>query len=172
MTDFPRDEPVTTANLLRHINEDWQALQTWLATLSDAQLTQFTDPQGWTVQDHLVHLARWETALLGMLNGQSKRETMEIDEQTWANGDDAINAVIQQRYHGLSLAEARAMSHDIHAQVVAKIAAMSDTDVLRPYRDFQPGSENDAPIWGWIVGDTFMHYREHLPWMQAIADQA
>jgi hypothetical protein len=171
MSTPPQDEPVTTANLLRHIDEDWQALQSWLASLSDAQLAQMTDAQGWTVKDHMLHLARWETALLGMLNRQSKRETMDIDEQTWAAGDDSINAVLRQRYSGLSFAEAHAMANDIHAQVVAKITAMSDADVLRPHHDFQPGSENDAPIWNWIIGDTFLHYREHQEWMQAITTQ-
>ncbi|MBA3824254.1 MAG: maleylpyruvate isomerase N-terminal domain-containing protein [Ktedonobacterales bacterium] len=171
MTNISQDEPVTAANLKRHIEEEWQALQAWLATLSDAQLTQLTDAEGWTVKDHLAHLARWQTSLLAILHGQTKREAMNIDEVTWSGGDDAINAVLRQRDLALSYPEVGQLLRESHDHIIAQLHSMTDADVQRPFRDFQPSSANSNPIWKQIVGDTFMHYREHQPWMAAIAAQ-
>ncbi len=171
MTMIPQDEPVTTANLLRHMAEDWQALQAWLDATPAAQLTQPRDAEGWSAKDHVIHLALWEGGLLALLQGKPQREALGVDEATWEAGEDQTNNVNQRRYQALSLAEARQMLQQSHARLIAHVATMTDADLQRPRRDFGGGSDQSDPIWGWIVGNTFMHYREHQPWMTAIATQ-
>lgn len=171
MSDLPANEPITQTNLMRHIAAGWDTLQAFLDTLSPAQMTQPVDAVGWTVKDHVIHLATWEKSLTFLPDGQSQRAGMEVDAATWASGDDAVNGALQARYRDLSPDEARRMHQQSHTRMLAKIASMTDEDLMRPYRDFQPDSTSEQPIYGWIVGNTFEHYREHQPWMAAIAEQ-
>ncbi|MBC7872040.1 MAG: hypothetical protein H7Y09_14435, partial [Chitinophagaceae bacterium] len=47
---------------------------------------------------------------------------------------------------------------------------LSDADLMRPYNYYQPESAQAAPIIDRIAGNTFGHYEEHIPWMQAIVE--
>jgi hypothetical protein len=160
--------PITRNNMLHHISQGWDALHAYLDTLSEDQLTGPVDAAGWTVKDHMIHLAVWEDGLLALLNGESKRQAMGVDSATWKAGLDPINAAIQQRLRHVPLDEVRETMRRSHARVVTKIETMSDEDLMRPYSHYQPHSDDDRPIFGWIVGNTFGHYEEHIPWMQAI----
>lgn len=160
--------PVTTDNMLHYIAKGWDALHVCLAALTDEQITGPTDAAGWTVKDHMIHLPVWEMGLLALLDGKPEYEAMGVDKATWDAGVDATNTLIQQQYRDMPLAEVREMMQSIHVLVIARVAAMSDDDLMRPYRDYQPDIEEDNPIYGWIVGNTFGHYDEHIPWIQAI----
>lgn len=165
-----KQSPPGQAQLLAAIDIGWNDLNRFLAALSPAQLSEKTDAAGWTVQDHAVHLAVWEDGIAGLLARQSRADAMGIDAATWASGGyDAINAVIQRRYHHLTWAEADAQRRQRHERLIAQIAALSDADLLRPYRFYDPTSTQELPVVGWITGNTFAHYAEHRPWMQAIA---
>jgi hypothetical protein len=52
-----------------------------------------------------------------------------------------------------------------------QIEALSDQDLQKPVSFFQTDSTKTDPIIGWIVGNTFDHYAEHLPWIAAIVAQ-
>ncbi len=159
------------AQLLAAIKIGWNDLNGYLNTLSPAQRAEKTDAAGWTVKDHAIHLAIWEDGIYALLSRLLRIEYMGIDEATWENGDnDAINAVIQLRYKDLSWAEVQAKRQQIHQRLVEKIEALSDEDLLRPYRFYEPASSEDRPVVHWITGNTFAHYAEHRPWMQAIAE--
>ena len=45
---------------------------------------------------------------------------------------------------------------------------MSDADLQRPYNHYQPSSDRQQPVIGWIIGNTYGHYEEHQPWIAAI----
>ncbi|MEP7292649.1 MAG: ClbS/DfsB family four-helix bundle protein [Chloroflexota bacterium] len=162
---------VSVANLLDSIQQGWDALNTTLGTLSETQLTRFTDARGWTVKDHAIHLAIWEDGMYALLERLMRVEYMGIDEATWEMGDnDQINAIIQQRYKDLTWADVQQKRQQIHQRLIEKIASLSDEDLLRPYRYYEMASTEDHPVVGWLVGNTFGHYAEHLPWIKAIAD--
>ena len=168
MSQFDDQDAITVANLQARIAAGWQELQTFLGGLSHTQLTGPTDAAGWTIKDHAIHLSLWEKNILALLNSESRWASIDIDEAVWQQGFEAVNQILQQRYHELPLDEVFVTLETTHEALVARIAQFSDQDLLRPHREFQAGSANDAPIIGWIVGDTFDHYAEHLPWMQAI----
>ncbi|HEX2907891.1 MAG TPA: ClbS/DfsB family four-helix bundle protein [Phototrophicaceae bacterium] len=99
------DNLTTREGVMRQLELGWNNLQTDLTALTEEQQTHLKDAVGWTVKDHLSHLAIWEQGVLALLEGKSKREAMEIPPEIWEQGDDAINAVIQVRYGDWSLAE-------------------------------------------------------------------
>jgi len=52
---------------------------------------------------------------------------------------------------------------------------MDGEELLRGYSHFapdEPGEETGRPVFGWVVGNSRHHYREHLPWIRAIAEGA
>ena len=50
------------------------------------------------------------------------------------------------------------------------LAPLSDADLQRPYAEYGEGGGRsaDRPIIGWIIGDTYEHYEEHLGYLRAI----
>ena len=158
--------------LLTQIQDGWDRLHEYLVTLSDEQLTHLTDAAGWTVKDHVIHLAIWEDGANAMLLRQSRRKQMDIDEAVWKRWNfDEINAVIQRRYRDMPLTEVLQTFRAIHERLLSQIEAMTEEDVRSPvsYYDIQFGGPE--PVAEQLLIDTVGHYQEHLPWMMAIAGQ-
>lgn len=171
MNDDISNAEITVANLLRFIEQGWNDLHAYLDTLSDQQLAIPTDAAGWTVKDHIIHMAVWEKGVCTLLQGKPRHEGMGLDEDTWNSHFDVINAVIQQQHQHMPLDEVLQTFKHGHEQLVEKVAALADDDLLRPYRYFDPASTIDSPIIDRIVGNTFEHYSEHKPWIAAIVNQ-
>ena len=95
---------------------------------------------------------------------------MGIGDAAWDIGIDNLNALIQKRNKDLSLDEIFEETRAIHSAVTARISQLADADLLRPYKHYQPDSDRTEPVVGWLIGDTYEHYEEHLPWMKAIAE--
>ncbi len=166
------DNSLARENLLRQLELSWNELQTYLGSLTEEQLTRSTDAAGWTAKDHIIHLALWEKAGLALLEGKSKREALDVTPETWEQDDDAINAVIHQRYRAMSLDEVIQTFRHNHERMLKKLDTMTEEDLLLPYRHYQPDSTEERPIIRWVIGDTIDHYREHLPWMAALVGKA
>jgi hypothetical protein len=165
-------DPLTRESLLRQIEGGWNELEDYLATLTEEQLTRPQDAAGWTVKDHILHIALWEKAALALLEGKSKRAALEVAPETWEAGDDAINAVIQQRTHDMPLDEALQTLQQTHARLMQKLGTMTEADLLLPYHHYQADSNDERPLLQWLPWDTVYHYRDHLPWMAALTKQA
>ncbi len=163
--------PISKDELLLKVQQGWDEFQTYLKTLTESQLTQLTDAAGWTIKDHIMHLAVWEDGLDAVLHKQSRLERMGVDEASWnlMPNFDPMNAVIQKRHQTKSLAEVLTTFQAVHERVLAKIQSMSDDDLQRPYDFYQPGSSGETPIYRNVMMDTCGHYAEHRPWIEAIA---
>lgn len=168
MTDLNSASP--REMMIHDLNASWNDLQTYIGSLTEQQLTGPTDAAGWTAKDHLIHIAAWEKAALAMLNGQSKRETLDIPEEVWDQDDDPVNAVLQARYRDMPLPEVLQTLRHHHDLMLEKLDTMTDEDLQRPYSHYQPSSTNDRPIIDFVNWDTTGHYRDHLPWITAIVN--
>jgi hypothetical protein len=164
--------PFSKTELLTRIERGWDEFNTYLDTLSEAQLTVPTDAAGWTAKDHITHLAVWEDGIHGLLGNQPRWEHMGIDEALWLRGDyDEINMVIQQRLQHVSAADARKMLHDSHLRLVGQVQSMTEEALTLPYKHYQPNSDLESPVWHRIAGNTFGHFEEHQPWIAAIVGE-
>lgn len=158
----------TVPELRGRIEESWESLQALLARLDERQLTA-ADGEEWSVKDQLAHLAAWERSLAALLEGRPRDRALDLcDSEGEAESDDidALNAAIRERAAGRTLAQILAESRDAHQQVLRALDALSNEDLLRPYGYFQPqvaqdDDDDDRPVVGWIIGNTFEHYDEH-----------
>jgi hypothetical protein len=166
------EKPKTREDLLRQIEASWNELQNYLASLTEEQLTHRKDSVGWTAKDHLVHLAMWEKAGIALLEGKSKRETLNISPEIWEQDDDPINAVLYERYRDMSLDEVMQTLRQTHERMLKKLDTMTTEDLQLPYWHYQPNSSDERPIIRWAIGDTIDHYREHVAWIGEMVGKA
>lgn len=160
------------SELLNRINNSWTNLWTFINGLTEAQMTIPADAAGWTVKDHLSHLAAWEDSISILFNSQLCQERMGIDADIWRADDiDAINDVIYQHEKDKPLVEVLNTMKSNHARIIAQLEALSEVDLQKPMPDVQRDSWVNRPISDWIISDTYEHYDEHLPWMDRIAHQ-
>ncbi|MBI5667486.1 MAG: maleylpyruvate isomerase N-terminal domain-containing protein [Chloroflexi bacterium] len=167
-------EEISVRNLLDKMQNGWDEFQAYLKTLTPEQMTVPTDAQGWTVKDHIAHLALWEDGIAALLTGQSRREQMGLDEAAWNSGDfDIQNAAMQRQHRDKPLDEVLAMFEAAHRRMVEAVQSLTDDDLKRPYAYYEgkPAADDsldNAIIWS-IVGNSYGHYEEHQPWIDAIA---
>ena len=166
------DATLSKDQLLALMKRGWNDFDSFMSQFSEAQITQPTDAAGWTVKDHVAHLARWEDGIWALLNSQPRNVQMGVPDDLWAQNDyDAINAALRDLDKDLTLEQVRQHFSDVHERLIAKIEALSDADLQLPYEHYRPGSGMDKPVIGWISGNTHEHYAEHKPWITAIAEK-
>lgn len=174
--DYYAHIPKTKAELLAGMERSFGDLNTLVDSLTGAQMTTLTDAAGWTVADHLTHLAAWEMSVVFFLRGRNAWEGMGIDEalyRAWIDSADEINAAIRQRHKGQSLADALAEFRGTHQQLLDLLQPMTDADLLRVYRRWGANEpdrgEGDGPtMMRWINSDATPHFIEHLEYIKAL----
>lgn len=164
---------VTKEQLLNDIRQGWERLQAFMGAYSEEQLTGKTDAAGWTAKDHLMHLSIWQGSMTAALNQQSRQGYMEISNEDWATlreTYDVVNGILQQRYKDLPLAEVRQALQARHEEFLARVEALTQDELMLPYKHFQATSSSETPIFEYISGNSYHHYDEHIGWMRAILD--
>ena len=165
----------TKADLMAGFDASWPSLKEALDQLSAEQMTGLTDAAGWSVKDHLSHLAAWENSVVVLLRGRPRHEGLGIDEELYVNGtEDAVNDAIYQRDHALTVDEARDRLRDIHAQLLAELAPLDDADLNQPMRHFLPdwtGQGDGPPIIAVIHGNSAEHFADHLAWIRTLTSE-
>ncbi len=163
-------EQMSKTELMDRMAASYEALERVVAALDGLQLNN-PGPEGWAVKDHLFHLAAWERGIAWLLGRRSRFEGMEIAPEEWYNLTmDQVNDLVYQRNRERTAAEALAAFREAHQAMLDALAPLSDADLQRPYADYGEGGGRsaDQPIIGWIIGDTYDHYEEHLAYLQAI----
>ena len=164
--------PEDKAELLKRIGLARTALEETIRPLSDAKLVAPGPYEGWSVKDHLAHLATWEQGMAALLQQRPRYAAMGVDEKTYLSADaDGLNAVIYQNHKDRSPAEVRAALREAQHDLLAALAGLSDADLFRTYSHYQPdepGKDSGEPILNWIAGNSYEHYAEHQVWIEAM----
>lgn len=169
-----RQQIPTRVELMERVEAAWAALDRALIDLDAHQLSIAPAGGGWSIKDHLAHLAVWIESAVALLSGTSRPEAMGVDLALWDGGsEDEINAAIERNWSDRAPADVLAAVRTAQAHLRELISAMDDDDLARPYSHFQPDARpyNPNPVVGWISGNTFEHVEMHLPSIAALRNE-
>ncbi|HSB89555.1 MAG TPA: DinB family protein [Anaerolineales bacterium] len=166
-------QSTSIAELLASVDSAWQNLHSFLAALSPSQAS-VRDHAGWSVKDHVTHLAVWEDSVTVLFRGGGRHEALGIDESVYSAGAfDDINDAIKKRLEAIPLAQAVHQLEQGHTQLVASLSTLSDADLKSNVRDFFPTAPrtDERPLTSLIWDNTGGHFVEHLEWMRELASR-
>jgi len=120
---------------------------------------------GWTLGEHLIHIAAWERRYARVVSGAPK--------QPYPRHWERFNDAVYERWHGVEPGKARAEYESAHEEIVVAVSSLpAEGDPERP-----------KLLVGWNLGMAPRHYREHatiflehaglpkpLPWRGRIVD--
>jgi hypothetical protein len=160
---------------LQALEAAWVELDSFLASLTESQMTDTFDDQGWNIKDHIAHLAAWEESMAMLFQGKPRHQTLGIDlpKITWENMNE-INAAI--RKHRKSLPKKSALDEfrglrSVHHKLVASVNGLSEAELNQPADFFfsktPPGEE--WRVFEMVHGNTTEHFQDHLPWIKKLA---
>ena len=162
--EAPPARPRDKAGLLTKLAESRTDLHATIAAIPPGQRATLRDPGGWTVADHLAHVAAWERWKLALLRGTPGHESLGVARETYDSDDtDAINASIQAASADQSLDAAIDAFDRTHAELAALVASLSDDDLghtLGTHFPDQPGADGDPTLLQ-LCAYTIDHIAEH-----------
>lgn len=150
--------------LIVSINRAWQDLDTFLTAITPSQASK-RDQGGWSVKDHVAHLAVWEDSVAVLFRGGRRHEALAIEEPFYtAASFDEINEVIRVRLEGIELHEAIRTLEGVHHQLMGYVSTLRDADLNAKAREFFPQLPgNDDRLLASLIWDvTGGHFAEHL----------
>jgi hypothetical protein len=164
------ENEMTKAQLIERIETSWEELQAVLSRLDEAAMRRADSASGWAVTDHLTHLAAWERGIAYLLTHRPRHEGMGISAEQWRDLTmDEINEVVHEAGQGRVAAEALAIFRQSHTEMLDALAELGDADLMRDYSAYdQDSAPSGRPIIGWIIGNTYDHYEEHLGYIRAV----
>ncbi len=162
--------PKDKAELIRRIRAARKELEDTLRPMSAEELSRPGPDGGWSVLDHLIHLAEWRWKLLAMMQGRAGYEGLGIDAQTYQTaGLDGINAILHERNRRRPTAEVLTEFRRAHEVVLGAIERMDEADLQRVY-DLADPTDTRRLIEG-IIANTYGHDLEHLGWIREMLEE-
>ena len=151
-------DPKSKVELLERIRAARAALEAVLSGLDEAALAA-PGPEGWSVKDHLAHLAAWQRKVMANMDGQLSHVALGVPEAVYKGGDWVqINEYVRAPDKDKPVAEVLAEFRHVYAAINQRIAALPEAQLF--------GS--DESLRNNIAGNTYDHDEEHLPWIQAV----
>jgi uncharacterized protein (TIGR03083 family) len=152
---------------MSRIDAAWNELSGLVEELGpDALTTRAGD--GWTVKDHLAHIGAWERSLRGLIEGQDRLKSMGLHEPM-EESTDVINEAVFRLHEHETAEQALEYLRDSHAQLMAALGKLNDADLAKPYSHYQLSDPDEKrPVRGWVAGNTYEHYAEHIEWMNQL----
>jgi len=156
---------------LARIEAGWYQLVELVNQVEDAAGLNQVGADGWTVKDHLAHVATWEHSLLALLEGRDRAGAMGLNEPL--EEIDSINEAVRKLHATDTAEEALGYFRDSHAQLMAAIGKLDDADLEKPYSHYQPSETDEKrPVVGWVAGNTYEHYAEHIGWINHLLSES
>lgn len=167
---MPEKWITTKADLLPQIEEQWNALHALFSILTDYQLTQIKNPDGWSIKDHVAHMTAWENSVIALLMGRPRHEGLGIPEEIYDTDDlDTINKAIFELHKDEPTHVVFPRFHQTHDKLLSIIDKLTDEDLNKGYGHFLPtDTGGHLPTINVIYGNTVHHFKEHLGWIEAM----
>ena len=151
------DKPTLLENI-RLAHTAWDAA---LSRLSEAQILAPGASGGWSVKDVIAHLAWHEREMAGLVQLHAL-----AGSEMWGWPLDERNHAIYLSNRDRPLAEIRQEEQQVYAELIACLEALPEADLHQP-ASFA-GMPEDWKPWELIVENTYEHFQDHLPEVEAL----
>lgn len=132
----------------------------WDDRLADIDERRMTEPGAagqWSLKDVVAHIAAWERYMARRLEPVLRGETDIPPESTLDTDED--NARIYAAHRDEPLADVLAGARQAHQNLLGLVAALPESALAGTHWFATSGD----PLWESIAGNTYEHYREHMP---------
>ncbi len=157
-------EQIDKASILDQMHTQYAMLEKILTPLDAAQMTTAGVNGDWSIKDVLAHMTAWHHRLLNILHAARRNEEPTISGPASDEEVDRLNEQFYQEQKFRPLDEVLNDFRTFYPQIVEAVQAMNEEDLLDPLRFAWMGG---VPLWQVVAGDTYEHYEEHLPSIQA-----
>jgi hypothetical protein len=161
----------TKAELLEVIDKSRKNLDQTINALSEEELSRPNPPDGWSVKDHVAHLAAWMSGTAALLRGDKRTTAMGLSDDVMPEklSTDEVNKHLYEQSKNQPWAQVHATLESAHQALLKVLAPLTDDDLYKPIDQFRPGQpvkDGSKPIMNWIEGDSFAHFDEHVGWIK------
>ena len=154
--------------LLDRTRTGWATLTNAINDLTEDGMTS-APAGGWSGKDQLAHIATWQRIALARITGADEDALVGwTPEESATKGIDEVNARIVELNADRPLGDVRADFEDSHSELVAAVEGMSQEDLDRLHVPDQAQRGTFAQM---IAANTFEHYEEHIPMIEALASE-
>ncbi|MER3398791.1 MAG: hypothetical protein C4316_09755 [Chloroflexota bacterium] len=154
---------MTRDELIQHISREYERLKRLLAGVEPEQLAAEPVLNGWTVKDILAHLAVWQSITVTNLFRLERGQPL-----LYVNLDpkkvDELNARFYQELKDWPPERVLGDLEGSYRQLINRISLLSEEELNDP-RHFK--QLRGRPLWQLIAANTYEHYAEHLPVLEA-----
>jgi len=156
---------MNTKQLLAKIDNSWYQLAEVISDIDGRTLTA-SGQDGWSIKDHLVHLAAWEWVLLAHIQGHDPVAAIGIGDVDPSN-ISGINNAVWKLHRDDSVDDVVLYFRDSHEGLRAELAKLDSTHLLLPYTHYQPNeADRYQAVIESVAAETFDHYDEHRRWIE------
>jgi len=149
------------SQLLESIQKEREAFEVSFADLTPEQMTMPGVMGEWSVKDILGHIALWESHLVTLLYSIERGVAPRLHRSSEV---DKINAQSFAEQRERPLDRVLADFHAVHVQLLKRLDTTHERDLTDPKRFRWMEGE---PLEKLMTSDTFKHYAEHRPAIEA-----
>ena len=153
--------------LLARIEHQRARLDEALSRVDDRWFTSTPAEGAWTAKDQLAHIAAWHRVALGRLTGFAPEDLRDVVRGEYTSDTiDEVNARFLDRDRDTPLADVSDEFERSYDEMLTAVAGMTEPELSRPWLPEDPGRGTFAQM---VASNTFEHYEEHVPLLQALA---
>jgi uncharacterized damage-inducible protein DinB len=153
-------EDLTKARFLAQLRKargDWTSA---LARLSQDHLVQPGFCDGWSARDVVAHMAWYDREMIALLERRQLGGS-----QLWELTPDERNAAIHAQPSEATTGREIQAEEALYMRLEALTEALADSDLNDP--SMFPGMPSDWMPWQVLASNTYEHYSDHLPQVEA-----
>jgi hypothetical protein len=148
---------------MRSERERWEAL---LARIGTERMEEPGVDGDWSVKDVVAHVTAYERRILKRLRAHARGEQYTPAPHDRLEDIDERNAIYHEQDKGRNLDEVLADHRATFDELVRLTAELDDQDLREPTRLGWPADVDFEP-WESISGNSYGHYEEHVPNLEA-----
>lgn len=154
--------------LKARIRQAWDEIEAIVRPLDERRLAAIPPDGGWSVKDHLAHMAVWLEVAAARVRGMPDNAPFGMDEMSFIAADiDGLNEAAHRLNRDRAPEDVLSDLRETHAGMLEIVEGLAEADLAGPARSLRPRARQE-PLITTIAANTYEHYEEHAGWIRAL----